>query len=127
MLTPTVKGRAIYRRADGSIIRDLSNVPWVRSNGTSYETTFIANTPKGLLLLFISNNKRLCRSLELRKTWAARRPLTRAVPHDHEIKEPICSVEIQLLTETEKLYSVLLKFDDKDVTALPVFKGYTEL
>lgn len=48
-------------------------------------------------------------------------------PRDYEIKEPIGSVEVQLLTDREQLYAVRLDFVDGDYSALPLFREYKEL
>jgi hypothetical protein len=47
--------------------------------------------------------------------------------HDYEIKEPIASVEVRLLTNREQVYAVLLNFVDSDNRLIPHLTGYEEL
>ena len=127
LLTPTVKARAIYRRFDGSPILDISNLPWVPGAGDTAYATFEASTPKYLLLFFLGSNKRFCRSVEsvLTRIAGGKRMVSEA--HDYEIKEPIASVEVRLLTNREQVYAVLLNFVDSDNRLIPHLTGYKEL
>jgi len=50
-----------------------------------------------------------------------------SVPRDYQIPDPIGSIEVQLLTETQLMYAVLLDFVDSDSTLLPLCTGHREL
>jgi hypothetical protein len=127
LLTPTVKARAIYRRFDGSPILDVSNLPWIPGAGNTAYATFEASTPKYLLLFFLASNKRFCRSVEFVSSRIAGGKRVLSESHDYEIKEPIASVEVRLLTNREQVYAVLLNFVDSDNRLIPHLTGYEEL
>jgi hypothetical protein len=119
---PTVKARVIYRRPDGSAILDVSKVAWIPGRGRAYET-FEASTPKYLLLFLLARENLLCRTVEPMNTRTAGQ---RMIPDHHRIDRPVASVEIQLLTEKERLYRVVLNFVDDGTNELPQCTGHTE-
>jgi len=128
LLTPRVKARAIYRRPDGVPILDISNVPWVPGPGNQIYETFEVNTPRHVLLFFLARNTRFASSVQQavphdatgRNGWV---PQT----HDYELREPIGSVEVQLLTDREQIYALRLEFVDGAMNTLPLCTGFTEL
>jgi len=122
---PTVKARAIYRRADGNTILDVSNVAWIPGPGNTY-VTLEANTPRYLLLFSLETGNLLCWTVEPMATRIAGQ--RRMVPErqQYRIAEPVSSVEVQLLTEAEQVYRVVLSFVDEGSNALPQCAGFTE-
>jgi hypothetical protein len=122
---PYVKARAIYRHPDDFEILDLPNAAWIPGEGRKYEK-FEVNTPKYLLLFAYQDGKLRCRSAEPINTRMAGKHRRICDYQDFEIPLRVSSVEIQLLTESELLYRVLLTFDDKG-NGLPAFTGFREL
>lgn len=116
--TPTLRGRLIFKRPDGHLILDISNVTWWRA-GKTYET-FSANTPKQLLLFFdpsgVAEPNLYARTARPRPARFSRFRSDRGpATETHPITEPIGSIEVQLLTENECLFRRVLKFKDGDV------------
>jgi len=125
---PRVKARAIYRRADGTSILDIPQAPWIPGQGNQSHAIFAANTPQYVLLFFLEREKLMCRSVESFPTRTAGRKQRVREGRDYELREPIASIEIQLLTETEQLCGVLLYFDPPTAQyPLPQYRGHKEL
>jgi pyrimidine deaminase RibD-like protein len=118
---PRVKARVIFYHPDGHIIADVSSAAWIRPN-TSPPMPYMrleANTPKHVLLFFLAGGQLTCRSVE--RTMIGKRSY---LPYrEHKLNGNIGTVEIQLLTDTEKLYSVKLGFKDEDDNMLPTYAG----
>lgn len=123
LLNPTAKARAIYRRPDGVILLDISNVPWVPGPGNQIYEDFDVNVPRYVLLFSLGYNTRFARSAEpiVARVAGTRRIINET--HDYDLPQPIGSVEVQLLTDTEQLYAVLITFIDSDSNLLPYYKG----
>lgn len=122
---PQVKARAIYRHPDGFDVLDLSDVAWIPGFGKKYEK-FEANTPKYLMLFSLQNGKLRCRSMKLIETRVTGRRRRISDYQDFDIALRVGSVEIQLLTDSDLLYRVLLTFRDGG-DGLPQFTGFREL
>jgi hypothetical protein len=122
---PRVKARIIYRHPDGFDVLDLSNATWIPGTAKKYEK-FEVNTPKYLLLFSLQNGKLRCRSAEPVGTRIAGRFRRITDYQDFDIALRVGSTEIQLLTDSEVLYRVLLTFDDGG-DGLPLFTGFREL
>jgi uncharacterized repeat protein (TIGR03803 family) len=122
---PLAKARVIYRHADGHDILDLSNLPWIPGAGKIY-TRFEANTPQYLLLFFLDRGRLMSRSIEYTAISLGRRG-SNTRGRDYHLAEPISSVEIQILTEQEELYRVVLAFTDDGSNALPRLIDFKEL
>ena len=127
LLVPIVKARAIYRSPDGTGILDMSNLPWVPGTGNANRTKLEVNVPQYLLLLTLANNRRYCRSVESAITRVAGAKRRFQQPREYEIKGPIGSIEVQLLSTKKQEYAVRLDFVDADFAALPLLRGWTEL
>jgi hypothetical protein len=112
--TPKVKARLIFRREDQRLILDLSNVAWFQDQLRYIE--FPANTPRELPLFFMDRNSNLfVRSMKMNVAHTGELGY-----EDHLLTERFDTVEVQLLTENERLYRKLLKFAD-DGTNFPRF------
>jgi len=109
---PTVKARAVFRNPDGLEILDLTDVAWIPGNGKKHETLQV-NTPKYLLLFTLVKGKLRGRSVQLVDARIRGRGRKVAAYQDYDISLRVGSVEIQLLTEREVLYRVLLTLDDQ--------------
>lgn len=117
--TPTVRSRAIFRDENAMQFGDIPEMVWAQVNEA--HTTMRANSPQHLLLFFSVNERLMVRVGETRRNRFAR-PF-----RDHELGRPVSSVEIQLLTDTEQLYTAILRFTDNGISPLPRFDSYSEL
>jgi hypothetical protein len=124
--TPRVKARAIYRRANGTVILDLPNIPWVPGRADQSETIFEASVPRYVLLFFRGDGRLLCRSVESVLARIAGRKQYVSEPRDYQLEESPAGIDVLLLTATERLYSVRLSFTENP-DSLPEFTGYEEL
>lgn len=123
---PSVKARVIFRNAEGHATLDLSNVAWIPGTGHTH-ATLEANTPQYLLLFSQRLDGRLC-TRTVQPVGARIGGMRRRVKEyeTYQIEHRIATIEVQLLTHTERLYGVLLNFEDGG-NGLPQFTGFREL
>jgi len=119
-LIPTVKARVTFKHPDGHKVRDLSDVAWIPGTGKTWET-FDVNTPRYLNLFTLKDGHLFCRIVEFIGIPIGRRNRG-SIWRDIPIMERIASVEIQLLTKTDRQYGVILDFEDTG-NGMPRFAG----
>jgi hypothetical protein len=124
---PTVRARAIFRRPDGGLILDLSDVAWMPDHNVY--ATLTVNTPRHLFLFFFDGDRLWARSARVVGTSiGGMRRRIRGQYDSHVLDGPVGSVEIHLLKDTEAPYKVKLKFEDEQPNSpLPKFTSFTEL
>lgn len=118
---PTVRARLVFRDPQGTTFADLSNVPWAPSQ--DIYATLRANTPQHLILFGLANGHLFARTVEpigIRIGRQHGRTDIRQIP----LTGGVSTVEVQLLTEAELLYRVVLVFRDGNDNTLPQFVGF---
>lgn len=126
---PRVRVRLIFRHPDEHIVADVSNAAWIRPplESPSPYMRLQANTPQHVVLFWLVAGQLTCQSIiEDGSSHTRLRRRSFMAFRTHELNEKIGTVEVQLLTESEHLYTVLLKFQDDDKNILPVFTGVAE-
>lgn len=124
---PEVTARLIIRDPDGDIIDDIPNAAWIRQpleSPTAY-MKLEANHPQQLALLWLAAERLVCHSV-VRDGYNNATGRSDPAYRVHVLNGQIGTIEIQLLTNIECLYRVLLRFQDDDDDALPVFTGVAE-
>jgi hypothetical protein len=124
---PLVKARLIFRHPDGHTVADVSNTAWIRppSDFASPYIKLQVNTVEYVVLFWLVGGKLTCQSV-IPDSYIRIGRRSRPSIRTHELNGNIGTVEIQLLTETEHLHSVLLRFTDHDDNTLPEFTGIAE-
>lgn len=120
----TLHACATYRNSNGDEILKATNVPWALGTGTAH-TTLPANTSNYLVLFILTlEGKLICRTIG---DLDMRIPVRMPQWLDYEFHEPIAKVEVQLLANSECLYTVLLDFQHDVLNSLPQLNGFREL
>ncbi len=122
---PRVRVRLIFRHPDGHIVANVPNAAWIRPprESPSPYMRLEANTPQHVVIFWLVAGKLTCQSVVEDGYTSMGRHVTHRT---HELNQNIGTVEVEILTENEKLYGVLLRFKDEDDNALPVFDGIVD-
>jgi hypothetical protein len=105
---PRLKVRLIFRREKHELVLDVSNVAWFPDQIRYID--FPAHTPRQVVLFFMMENGDLF--VRSAKSTASLSYKWEENYEDHPLLERFQTVEILLLTENERIYRKVLRFED---------------